>query len=103
MSLASRYKITLYAQMNLQRPSFKPAPSTGGEVCGFGNFGDPERLLIERPGLVLAPNRHCKLDMIQEENLHACSHVSSRWRGAAAADDPAQPACSRQSRVPHPA
>jgi hypothetical protein len=74
MSLARRHEVSLYAQMNFERTSFEPAPSTSGEVGGLVDSGDPERFLIERSGLILTPDRHRKLDMIQEKDLHECSH-----------------------------
>jgi hypothetical protein len=64
MSLASRRKVVLHADMHLQWPSFKPTPAASSKVRRLRDFGNAKHVPVERSGFILTTGRHCKLDVI---------------------------------------
>ena len=63
MSLPSRHKTLLYAQMNFQHPTFEPTPAAYGEMRRLADLRNPQHALVKCPGFIFAPGWHCKLNV----------------------------------------
>jgi hypothetical protein len=70
MGLSSRHKILLDAQMNFQRLPLEPTPAAYSEMWRLGDLGNSQHVLVKRPGFILTPGRHCKLNVVYVTDLH---------------------------------
>jgi hypothetical protein len=63
------------AQLSLQL-AFEPTPAAYGEMWRLGDLGNSQHVLVKRPGFILTPGRHCKLNMVYVTDLH---FLHSAW------------------------
>ena len=73
MRLLRRTKLLLHSQMNLHRPTLKPAPAALRKLRWLLQFRHPEQLTIKRASPRLFPTRHPELHMINRDK-RVCVH-----------------------------
>ncbi len=81
VGLLCRTEVLLDPHVHPERPPLEPAATAPLELCGLGDPGDAEDVLVESNRPVLGADRHGQLHMVERLHTERVTHGARLLRG----------------------